>query len=259
VPLAQSAFDAAAAGYDAAFTATRIGTMMREAVWARCAARFAPASRILEMNCGTGEDARWLAQRGLQVLATDVSAAMVARAGDKLATAPGAANARLRQLAWEDLAQLDEPPFDGALSNFGGLNCVADLNAAAHALAACLRPGAVAVLCIMGPLVPWEWAWYLAHGKPAKAFRRLRRGGVPWNGITVRYPPITAMRRAFAPQFRCLRLSALGALLPPPYAEPRAGRWSRALAALNRAERRLETCWPLPQLADHYVIEFERR
>ena len=45
---------------------------MRAAVWARCAARFRPGFRILEMNCGTGEDARWLASQGMQVLATDI-------------------------------------------------------------------------------------------------------------------------------------------------------------------------------------------
>src|ERR1700691_417338 len=80
-----TAFDAMAGTYDSQFTASRIGTMMRRAVWARCAARFAPGSRILEMNCGTGEDALWLAQRGVEVLATDVSPAMLQGAADKLA------------------------------------------------------------------------------------------------------------------------------------------------------------------------------
>lgn len=252
------AFDAAAADYDARFTATNIGSRMRRAVWTRCGARFAPGTRVLEMNCGTGEDARWLAQRGVQVLATDVSPAMVQLAQAKLAASPGAAHVRFQALAWEDLASLDEEPFDGALSNFGGLNCVADPRATATALSAKLRPGAVAILCIMGPVVPWEWAWYLAHGKPRKAFRRLRRGGVAWSGITVRYPSIAATRRAFAPEFRCLRVSAVGALLPPPYTEPRLGRFARSLAVLDCAERRVETLWPLPQLADHYLIELQR-
>ena len=58
---------------------------MRRAVWARCAARFAPGSRVLEMNCGTGEDALWLVHRGVQVFATDVSPAMLQVAQSKLA------------------------------------------------------------------------------------------------------------------------------------------------------------------------------
>jgi SAM-dependent methyltransferase len=232
--------------------------MMRKAVWARCAARFAAGSRVLEMNCGTGEDAQWLARRGVQVLATDVSPAMLQLARDKLAASPGAAATRCRRLAWEELGTLDEEPFDGALSNFGGLNCVRDLRAAARALGAKLRPGAIAVLCIMGPIVPWEWAWFLAQGRPDKAFRRLRRGGARWSGIPIQYPSIAETRRAFAPEFRPLRVAAIGALLPPPYTETGLGRHPRLLGALDRLERRVETLWPLPRLADHYLMELER-
>ena len=65
-----SAFDSAARAYDVEFTRTAIGAAMRRAVWARCAARFPAGSHILEMNCGTGEDAPWLAGRGISVLYT---------------------------------------------------------------------------------------------------------------------------------------------------------------------------------------------
>lgn len=251
-------FETMADAYDSQFTRTTIGTMMRRAVWARCDSRFAPGSRVLEMNCGTGEDALWLAERGVQVLATDVSPAMLRVAQDKMAASPGCPLARFQRLAWEELETLDEEPFDGMLSNFGGLNCVADLRAAASALARKLRPGAVAVLCIMGPVVPWEWIWFLGHGNPANAFRRLRRGGAKWSGITVHYPSIAKTRAAFSPEFRLLRVSAIGALLPPPYTKKWTARYPRVIAALGLAERRCETVWPLPMLADHYLLELQR-
>lgn len=74
----------------------------------------------------------------------------------------------------------------------------------------------------------------------------------------VRYPTPGAVRRAFAPHFTQRRLEALGALVPPSYAEGWAARHPRALAALDRWERRLETVPPLPWLADHFLVEFER-
>jgi len=248
-----------AGAYDRQFTATAIGMMMRRAVWARCAARFDRGSRVLEMNCGTGEDALWLVRRGVHVVATDVSAAMLEVARAKVSASTQPASARFQSLAWEGLADFEEGGFDGALSNFGGLNCVEDLRAAARALAAKLKPGGTAVLCLMGPVVPWEWLWFLGQADLARAFRRLRRGGATWSGIPIRYPSIGAARRAFSPQFNCLRVSALGALLPPPYAQGLLGRWPRLIGALDRAERRLESRWPLPWLADHYVLELERR
>ncbi len=230
---------------------------MRAAVWARCAARFRPGFRILEMNCGTGEDAQWLAARGMQVLATDISPRMLEVSRRKLASLPEGGAVRFQTLAWEELAGLEAEPFDGMLSNFGGLNCVADLSGAASALAALLRPGAVAILCIMGPHVPWEWLWFLAHGRPGAAFRRLGRSR-EWSGITIRYPSVAATVRVFAPGFRPLRVAAIGALLPPPYTERFFARHPKLLGALADLERGLETRWPLPQLADHYLLELER-
>jgi SAM-dependent methyltransferase len=246
-----------AEAYDRQFTHTRIGAAMRAAVWARCAARFRPGFRILEMNCGTGEDARWLASQGMQVLATDLSPRMIEVARRKLAALPENAAVQFQTLAWEGLGGLDAGPFDGMLSNFGGLNCVPDLKGAACALAGRLRPGAVAMLCIMGPHVPWEWLWFLARGRPAAAFRRLKRSR-EWSGVTVRYPSIGATHEAFSPAFRPLRVAAIGALLPPPYTESTLRRYPRLLDTLESLERRCEARWPLPQLADHYLLELER-
>jgi len=57
---------------------------------------------------------------------------------------------------------------------------------------------------------------------------------------------------------RVRRVAALGALLPPSYAESWAGRHPRLIARLDLWERRLETVPPLPWLADHYLMELER-
>jgi SAM-dependent methyltransferase len=256
-----SPFDAMATDYDRGFTESAIGGRMRAAVWRRLDVCFQGGDRVLELNCGTGEDAVHLARRGVSVVATDIAPSMLDVARAKVARAGVRDLVELRQLAIESLpalASASSAPFDGALSNFGGLNCVADLRPVVSGLAGALRPGAVALLCVMGPVVPWEWGWYLGRGEPATAFRRLRPRGVEWRGLTIRYPSIRAVRRAFAPWFRRRRVSAIGALVPPSYAE----RWAAArpglLERLDRWERRVET-WPLvPWLADHFLLELER-
>jgi hypothetical protein len=82
---------------------------------------------------------------------------------------------------------------------------------------------------------------------------------VAWRGLQISYPSIGALGRAYRPWFRRRRVSAVGALLPPSYAEPWARSHPRLLWALHRIERRLEAAPPLPWLADHYLIELERR
>jgi SAM-dependent methyltransferase len=251
-------FDGMAADYDKSFSASLIGRRMRAAVWRRLDAGFHPGERVLELNCGTGEDAVHLAQRGVRVLATDASARMLDVTRAKIEHEGLTGVVHTARVPIEALATFNAGAFDGVLSNFGGLNCVDDLPEVARSLAALLRPGGRALLCLMGPAVPWEWGWFLARGEPRRALRRLRRGGSHWRGLRVRYPSIGAMRRAFAPYFVARRISAIGALVPPTYAETWATRHPRLLSALDRWERRLETVPPLPWLADHYLLELER-
>jgi ubiquinone/menaquinone biosynthesis C-methylase UbiE len=254
-----AAFDQLAPAYDARFSASDLGQLLRRGLRRWLDRAFAPGQSVLELNCGTGEDALYLASRGVRVVATDASAAMLTVAQAKIAESDLGEAITLRQLAIEDLDALRPQAFDGACSSFGGLNCVADLGAVARSLAALLAPRARAVLCVMGPIVPWEWAWFLSRGAVRTAFRRFARRGVPWRGLTVHYPSIREMRRAFAPHFVLRRAGGLGVLVPPTYAEPWAHRHPRLLARLDRWERRIEQ-WPLvPWLADHYLLELERR
>lgn len=262
---ASSAFDRVAEEYDRTFSRTELGRLYRRAVWRRLDARFAAGDRVLELNCGTGEDAVYLAARGVEVLATDVSPAMLAQTARKAAAAGLDGRIRTARLDLEDvsperaseLIAVHGAPFDGALSNFGGLNCVANLGAVARFVASLLHPAAPLVLCLMGKFVPWEWVWHLA--RPEKALRRLRRGGAMWRGIRVYYPTIGEVKQAFARHFALERAAAIGALLPPPYAEGWARRFPRIVRWLDALERRVETVPPLPWLADHYLLEFERR
>jgi SAM-dependent methyltransferase len=247
----ESPFDALAVDYDDTFTNSSVGAAMRGSVWRRMDVLWPAGSRVLELNCGTGVDADWLGRRGVVVVATDAAAEMVAVAQRRGVDA--------RQVRAESIAELAVlGPFDGALSNFGGLNCVAGLGDVVDGLAACVRPGGSALLCIMGPVVPWEWIWFLLHRQPRKAFRRFARV-TWWRGMPIRYPSIRSTRRLLAPGFEVNRVWALGVLIPPSYAEPWARRHPRALAWLAQTERRIER-WPgVAQLADHYVVEVTRR
>jgi SAM-dependent methyltransferase len=254
-----SPFEEGAATYDETFTRTAIGTRMRAAVWRRLDGAFPEGSRVLELGCGTGEDAVHLAQRGVSVLATDPAGAMVREARAKADRAGVGERVATRVLDAARLEELADEAFDGAFSNFGALNCVVDLSPVAAGLARLVHPGGRVLLCLMGRYVPWEWGWFLARGPRSSAFRRLAKGGVEWRGLRVFYPPLRGLKRTFSPAFRCTATRAVGALLPPSYAEAWATRHPRLLGALDAFERRVESVPPLPSLADHVLLELERR
>lgn len=256
-----SPFDPLATEYEHQFDGSLIGGLLRQAVWRRLEARFHAGDHLLEINCGTGRDAIWLAQRRVRVLATDSSPAMLEAARRNVREVGAASLVEVRCLSIEDIAGgaiAEVGPFDGLLSNFGGLNCVQDLAAVGAGLARQVRSGGYAVLCVMGPAVPWEWAWFLLRGKPATAFRRFRRAGVTWRGMTIKYPSIRTLRRAWSPGFHLERVAALGALLPPTYVEMWARKYPEFVRRLAGIERRIETAPLLPWLADHYLLEMER-
>lgn len=255
-----SPFEDLAASYDDTFTRSSIGRRMRAAVWRRLDAAFPAGARVLELGCGTGEDAVHLAGRGVHVVATDPAEAMVRETRSK-AERTGVTDL-VTTLAL-DAGRLDEAdldgPFDGAFSNFGALNCVADLAPVSAGLSRHVRPGGRVILCLLGRYVPWEWAWFLARGDRRSAFRRLAPGGTVWRGLRVSYPPLRKLRGVFAPGFRYAGARAIGAFVPPSYAEATATRHPRLLAALDALERRVEAVPPFPSFADHVLLELERR
>src|SRR5262249_5643784 len=147
-------FDAVADTYDETFTMSRIGRAQRSAVTRELDRVFCPGQRILELNCGTGVDAIHLASRGVEVTACDSSPRMIAIARHKAARAWLNVPPDFHVLETEEIGTLSDTSqpagFDGAYSNFAGLNCVEDLRSVSSDLARLLRPGAKAVLCLFG-------------------------------------------------------------------------------------------------------------
>jgi SAM-dependent methyltransferase len=252
-------FDAVAESYDREFTHTLLGRELRARVWQQLAARFPAGSRVLELNCGTGEDAAWLARCGVEVVATDVSNAMLAVAKRK--TVEMTVEVRRLDLAYPE-ADFHPGLFDGAFSNFGGLNCVADLRPLARVLSLWLKPGAALIVVVMGPICLWEMAWYLLHGEPRAACRRWARGGtearVGKRTVKVYYPWPGEVARAFAPAFRRAQLTGLGVTLPPTTMAATMERYKGLLRRLSAIEKPLARVWPLSSLGDHYILEMER-
>jgi len=257
-------FDAVAEEYDSSFTQSLIGTAQRESVWRAIDHHFRAGQRILEINCGTGIDAMRLSARGIWVTACDASAKMVRVARRRRDALHHGRRVDFRVLPTERIHQLEEEgPYNGVLSNFAGLNCVADLRAVARDLARLVKPGDRALLCVFGRFCLWEMVWYLLQGNVRKAFRRLAQGSVaahvgPGRSVLIRYPSIGSLRRDFAPGFRLLNWMGVGIAVPPSYLEPWARRFPRLLRAAARLDAFLGRTPGSRMLADHVVLVFER-
>jgi SAM-dependent methyltransferase len=254
---AGAAFDAIAGNFDARFGDWQSVEAQRRAVRRALVDLFPEGSRLLEMGGGTGVDAAWLKARGREVLLTDASPAMVAEAARKLG--PGAAEV----VAIEQLDRLAErgERFDGAFSNFAGLNCVSDLTLMGRSLARLVRPGGHVALVVFGCCCPGEMIAEAVRGRFGNVLRRARKGDVPatlgGRRFSVRYHRRAAIVAAMAPEFRYAGRTAIGLFVPPSAAEPWISRHPRLLAGLEAADR--IAAHRLARFGDHILYRFERR
>jgi SAM-dependent methyltransferase len=242
-----AAFDPIAREYDELWTRSPVGRLQRAAVWRRLDGLFHPGDSVLDLGCGTGEDAIHLGQRGIRVSAIDASPQMVHLACERGVSARVSEIERIDALTGR---------FEGAISNFGAFNCVEHVDRVASALAALIRPGGYAVLCTIGRFCLWESLDYAARLDLGRAFRRLRARGT-WSrtGLRVYYPSVRRMIAAFRPQFKLVDWTGVGLFVPPSYITAIGDSTLAKLDSLDRclAHRRLLRGW-----CDHRLLTFVR-
>lgn len=258
-----AAFDALAKDYDRGEVENPIRRLMRSRSLAVLERAFPSGAALLDVGCGTGTEAIWLAQRGRRIMAVDSSPAML----EVLTRRAAAANLHIptRLLKAGDLSRLvrdlGEGSFDGAYSSFGALNTEPSMDQSLNALSRLLKPGGRIVVSVMNRWCVAEMVLLIAGGRPQDALRRFHptltvRLGEATTEVT--YPSWPAMRRALDPDFRPLSVEALTLLLPP-YAWPALANHDRTYRLLARLDQGLAPRRPFAWLGDHLLVVAERR
>src|SRR5689334_3972186 len=186
-----SPFEQIAPEYAALWSETARGNAQREQVWRELDGRFHAGDRVLDLGCGTGDDAVHLKARGVEVLGIDSAAGMV-----EIARARGVV---ARRMAIEEIGAL-QAKFDGVVSNFGALNCVADLAAVSRELSRLVRPNGTLALCVMSRYSFSDWRHLLQRWS----------GHTRWRGMDVYYRSTSMIVRDFAPGFEFARRVSIG-------------------------------------------------
>lgn len=239
-------FDGLAPNYDRLWTSASAGRLQREAFWQHAAMYFKSGARVLDVGCGTGEDAVRLMRSGMSVTAIDVSPSMIEIARSRGVDA--------RVLAAEELYSVADR-FDVVMSNFGALNCVANLSAIRASLANVVKPEGFAVFCVMNRFCLWETVWFLLRGKPSAAVRRWNGEAETTNGLRVCYPLIARVRRDLTPEFTLIAQFGIGTCVPPSYVCELPAKFLRFAAAVDS---RISKKPVFRSMADHRVLVFRR-
>ena len=253
-----------ASRYDDLLRENRINIYMRRETTCTLLRTFAPGERVLELGCGTGDEALALARHGCEVVGLDPAPEMVRVAQAKADATGLSARARfhvgLSREAATVLAAPSATRFEGAYSHFA-LSYEPDLRPVREAVASLVVRGGHLLVASMNRYCAAEWLVAVALLSPHLAGRRLRDGTTHKVGdVDTRiYPRSTSeLARGFAPDFILEDVRALPALLPPHYANRALRRWPALLDIAMRIDPSVSRRRPFRTLGDHVLCGFRR-
>jgi ubiquinone/menaquinone biosynthesis C-methylase UbiE len=212
-----AAYDAIARDYD---WQIEDDAWMRQLLWRRYVEVFRSGHRVLDLGCGTGTDAVFLARQGVKVTAIDISSAMVEEARSKAARAGLSDMVQVSVRAIGELETFPDGTFDGIISAFAALNTVPSLTQFAAEAARILVPHGRMILHLLNRSSLWEWGSLGSRGRWAEALQLRRRrdrtfflGGQPVHHYLPRADQ--AFEQDFSAYFRLCELRGLGIACPP--------------------------------------------
>lgn len=262
--LAETAFSKQSKIFDQIYSGNTIVNYKRGRVRNHVLQLLSPASHILELNSGTGEDALFFAEQGHRVHATDISAGMQNELIKKVEACNNKANISNELCSFTNLGQLkNQGPFDHIFSNFAGLNCTGELDKVLSSFDALLKSGGTVAMVILPKFCLWE-TLLIFKGKFRTAFRRFFSN----NGVTAHvegtyfkcwyYNPSFVVNHLTG-SFDLLGLEGLCTIVPPSYIEGFAEKHPAAYNFLKRKEEKLKSTWPWKLIGDYYIISLKKK
>jgi ubiquinone/menaquinone biosynthesis C-methylase UbiE len=261
---ASEAFTKQSKIFDAIYNGDKIIQYKRQRIRDHILNYARPNDFMLELNCGTGEDALFFAQRGFRVHATDISSGMLDELKKKVKHIRSESRISIEQCSFAGLEVLQEKQtFNYIYSNFGGLNCTEELGAVLHSFENLLATGGVVTLVIISKFCLWE-SLLLFRGRFKTAFRRFfarkgRRAHVEGSFFKCWYYSPSFIKQQLQDKYELLSLEGLCTIVPPSYIENFAERYPVLFRFLTARENKLKTKWPWNRIGDYFIISFRKK
>ena len=258
------AFSRQAPVFDSIYKEDPVTLYKRKRVRDHISPYLAPSSSILELNCGTGEDAIWLARQGHQVHATDISTAMLKKLGEKIEESGLEDKIHTEACSFSSLENLtNRNQYDFIFSNFAGLNCTPHLKNVLHSLPSLVKPGGLVTLVLMPGFCLWEFL-LLFKGRFKTAFRRFSgkkgtRANVEGQAFRCWYYSPSYLKKQMKDFFDQVAIEGLCSLVPPSYMAGFPDKHPALYRSLLKKEKRWKCKWPWRNIGDYFIITFRKK
>lgn len=259
-------FDHIASTYDSVFSRSAIGQLQRKRVW-KYVETIIPDLKgyeMLELNCGTGDDADLFGERGFNMVATDIGEEMLKVTRKKAEQFSMHSSISSHYIDLDSFNEtLFDKKFDLIFSNFGGLNCVnpESLKNLLKKMPAILNPGGRFVGVVMPTFCVWETIFFLLRFQFKKAFRRSTSRDVvsDLHGVDLKtwfYHP-AQIKSWSKEKFRIINIKPVGLALPSAYLERFINFRKHWLLRLNDLEKKFCNSTAFSGMADNFIIDLQ--
>lgn len=259
----KAAFDSASRTFDKDDNANGILLWMRARAYDIYLKYFKKGDRLLELNCGTGIDAVYLVSKDIKVHCTDISTGMLEHLSNKINSLGLDKMISCELKPFEKISEVSGSDFNGAISNFGGLNCIPDFTSLSKDVSSKLAPGGRFIAVVIGKYCPWEIFYYLLKLRPSVAFRRLKPGGLDanLNGEKIRtfYFTPASFAKDFEKEFTIEKIYSHGMYTPPPYLVNIYNTLSPFVKFLMKLDELTRGLFPFNRFGDHFIIVLKKK
>jgi len=262
----QTPFDKIATVYDELFTRTAIGKIQRKII-CKYLDESLPSNQqinILELNCGTGEDAVYFAKKGLCVVATDASEEMLKVTKEKISKLGMSNFVRTKKLDLTNTSDFNfKQKFDFIFSNFGGLNCVdkESLKNLSDVLSSVLNEKGRIIFVLMPKFSFWDSFYFLMKLKFNEIFRRASSKSITVNlsgeKVQTFYYSPKEIVHIFGTKFKVQNIKPVGFFIPPSFLNKFFLKKKKTLRILEIFENSVSNFSFLAKFSDHFLIDLE--
>lgn len=218
---------------------------------------FKPGDKVLELCCGTGIDTIFLSKFGIKITATDISTGMIEVTNRKIKNENLSEFTKTFIMDAEDIGTCLNEKYDGAFSNFNGLNYILNLNRFANNLARVINPHGKVQFTLLKKRCLWKFIYYLIKLKPFTAFEFLRKREKNYvNGMKLYSPG--KFKKYFTQYFQVKSIMGFGLLIPPDGLIGLQKKFYRLFKKIEKLDILLASIYPFRNFCDHFIIEMER-
>ncbi|MCB4792120.1 MAG: methyltransferase domain-containing protein [Elusimicrobia bacterium] len=260
----KSEWNTQAEGYDTGFRSRAIARYIHKRTMVSLKEAFKPGMHLLEIGCGTGEEAIALAKIGVRITAIDISSSMIECSKQKAKNENVQDLIDFKVLPAEQINLLEHGLFDGAYSLLGPVNCINNIQVFADSLTSMLKPQSSVVFSVINKYNLWELFYYSLKMDFPTAFRRLGHSPVKVKltpgscDIHLWYYTPGSFYSFFKNNFNTKEIAALPLIMPSRFME-RCCKTIKIEGILEFIEKVFSGIYPLNCLGDHFLITMNKR